>query len=546
MPYIVHRAETEAAIALSTLTGDLWGCYATKPEAVAERPHGWAVTFIATEDERYTWQTRERSRMRDGTYTRVPWPGTLYRLYDAPETLAYCLDLSHHYAHVSLEAPGMIAYTPDDAHGVADRQVRVKPGRYLTQYASAYMTAEQINEWTARVRAHTQELQLARTPDEIAAVYVAKNGPTSCMDGRHFDFASAPTRVYGDSDLAVAYLGEINTKNPTQSIIAARAVCWPAKKRYSRIYGDSGTLATCLENAGYARGSMNGARIRAVESGYRDSYVMPYIDGIDGADLDGDSFILGDGEYETQNTHGRTSEKERHYCQNDDCDEEVDSDTSYCANCEENRRVCNHCSDTFWDYSDGSEHHGYWYCNSCVDEHTQSCAACESEDVCSFDYSWSEQRNRNMLLCGGCEDMTLCVECDKYVEETNDASLCPKCAPKNRIAPRPRGIVLLHHAVGVSAVPAFVVPYTDGSIHIVDVLHTEGEHLVVHRDGQSQYYVVTHKPTRLRVTRNGYYSVDNAIAFTRQIKDADWSFTSVDTIPEATRVVCQNAGTCGF
>ncbi len=535
MPYIVHRNGTAAD---SSVIGDVFGTYADKASAIANRPHDCTITLLVSEEEKQTWQRRESDRFYHGTYTQVPWPARFYhsteQVTDANGYISpRYLDLRDHYAHISLDTPGMIAYTPSDVHGVEDRQVKLRAGKYLTQYAAGYLTPDEINDWTRKVVAHTSELQLATTPDDVAAVYCADNGPTSCMDGSHFNFANTPVRVYGDSDLAVAYLGTINADKPSSSQIAARAVIWPEKKKYSRTYGDTGTLVNVLKRAGYTHGSMAGAQIRAIAKGH--DYVMPYVDGCEYAELDDDMFTLSEdsGDYTTQNTHGRTSERERNYCCAEDCDEEVGSDEDYCYSCNENRWSCDHCGNQYFsDDNRGSTDHGV-YCDSCVSDHTTQCAACES-DMCAFDWTSRERRQRNMDLCSSCEDLHKCTECDTWVDDVNTHELCDECAhiKWNRTLARPRGIVLRHESIAAYVAPAYIAPTTNGGWVKLDIVETIGA-LIVHRESPGDgYYHVSHKATGLRITRNGYYCQYSAVDYATQCATSyDWSFTSRDTVP---------------
>src|SRR3546814_4208725 len=68
---------------------------------------------------------------------------------------------------------------------------------------------------------------------------------------------------------AIAYIGPRDNAR-------ARSVVWPVRKIYTSLYGDVSRLRLLLENAGYAKGGLNGARIRRIVDG--DSFVVPYID----------------------------------------------------------------------------------------------------------------------------------------------------------------------------------------------------------------------------------------------------------------------------
>src|ERR1039458_2513006 len=82
------------------------------------------------------WKSRELSRLADGTYKTVP----------------VCLDYpASHYVHLSVTSMenDFVAYTPSDAYGEADRQVRMKFGRYLRKTFPGMTDAEVQSNVTA-------------------------------------------------------------------------------------------------------------------------------------------------------------------------------------------------------------------------------------------------------------------------------------------------------------------------------------------------------------------------------------------------------------
>jgi hypothetical protein len=61
--------------------------------------------------------------------------------------------------------------------------------------------------------------------------------------------------------------------------VTARAVCWPAKQIYARVYGDAPRLESLLERAGFRTG-MNSEFKAPGCSGSKagDAFVCPYLD----------------------------------------------------------------------------------------------------------------------------------------------------------------------------------------------------------------------------------------------------------------------------
>jgi hypothetical protein len=271
--------------------------YATRELALSALMPGHGVTFVATDTQKLQWYRRESDRFVSGVYTDVPW-GTLAQ--------------PHHYAHLSTGNPGLIAYTPDDAFGIDDRQLRVKPGKYLTQFLSHVYTPEQIVELSDAVKASSAAVHYATTPQECVNVYQAYHGPDSCMAGAgKWTDATHPAQVYGGGDTAVAYLGHIGGERANHTI-TARAVIRTDIKRFYRTYGSAaGVLETLLLAAGYERTdrSLEGARLRAVvHPELLDRWIMPYIDGRSYGTLSDDAeyIVVGSGPIGVQNVSGIT------------------------------------------------------------------------------------------------------------------------------------------------------------------------------------------------------------------------------------------------
>lgn len=261
------------------------------------------------------WAEREQARFASGEYKLPIWS---QEQFWRNTTAVH----GRHFAHVSTEDPSMLSYTPDEGKGIADRQTRLKPGKYLTRYFGAsektglieagqrkgqqpVLTKQQIAfyvEWFERGEKPTRwghlELRMASTPEEIRLAYAT--GPRSCMDGRSFSAHDDqnPVSVYGAGDLAVAYL--VDTKDCQR--VKARALCWPEKGTFGRVYPSSdywqtdgfqspqdsldchNYLKDLLRQKGWTHISerknvFDGARLLRVQYGsHKGHYVMPYLD----------------------------------------------------------------------------------------------------------------------------------------------------------------------------------------------------------------------------------------------------------------------------
>lgn len=421
MPYYLHGSNDAP---------DTGTAYPSKDLALADRTDGQTVSFVPTEEERWHWRDREYARFQQLEYAKVPW---------SDEYWAYNIQTEHsHYVHMSVKHPGLVAYTPNDEFGVTDRQLRVKPGKYLSQFAS-HLSQSQIDYFVASVKAFDgTHFKIAESTEDIVAAYLSGDlGSCMAHDTEYYRSPVHPVSVYGESDLAVAYLGCIQTK-----CVTARAVIWPAKKVYARIYGDL-VLRALLEKDGYRQSfDFSGAKIRAIRA--RGSFVMPYCDMADSASHDGQYMMLRDddcGEYGCKTTSGiaeinEEPEDEVFYCNRDGCDRERDEDEIYCSRCQDDVQYCEHCEEDRFDHS-FTEINDSWYCENCVPS-SEDCEICDQTfypDVEFNDREKRERERRNVsVLCADCADNhQYCESCDTYIDRED--LTCPDCgtdAPTQR------------------------------------------------------------------------------------------------------------------
>ena len=369
-----------------------------------------------------TWIQREQARFDTGHYERLPW--TLFYLWKEG------IDGDKLFAHVSKTSPGKVAFTESPEKGAADRQTVISPGKFLERYTT--LGADKIkslaNEFTARYA--DSVLKFATTADEIESVYV--NGPSSCLAYKacHFETdGTHPARVYAAGDLAVAYTIPIDAEECNK--ISERCLCWPAKKIYGRIYGESGRLANLLANEGYSPGKLDGARLLKLRNDM-DDYIMPYID-YAGCSDNGDHFIIqSHGDYHADNTNGLLEERNRVMC--DHCGDTVhDENTRWIEGNDET--WCESCADdySFVCESNGRRYHndnavlmasGAYWCDSAFERYGFTCEGngenYHADDmvvladgtVWSQDYFMAHGRE-----CDGCGE---CMQADET---------CESCAP---------------------------------------------------------------------------------------------------------------------
>lgn len=236
-------------------------------DCLAHEGHEWSLALSVTSVSHSTltvdptwlpWEMRERWRLLNGDYTRVPWDGKLD-------------PIPGHYVHISQRDATKVSYTQNTDKGERDIQSPPqRPGRYLTQFYKDKLTEQEIRRWATMID-RAGQVHFAKTPDEVEEVYI--NGPSSCMSHNLSEFAAPehPSRVYGNSDIQIAYIYNSNGH------ISARCTVWPEKKRMGRIYGDECRLQDMLTEMGYSHGSLEGAKIRRIEVRER-QVVMPYLD----------------------------------------------------------------------------------------------------------------------------------------------------------------------------------------------------------------------------------------------------------------------------
>lgn len=420
MPYFaVLKTDVESLSSYNLLIDYGYRPHASAPEALAPITDRsvYKIVFQATPEERDTWQERERDRLDDGTYKRTPW----HSRDRYPD----------HYAHLSTIKPGLVAYTKSDEHGVSDRQTAVRPGRYLEEFYSDW-PKDTRDRLTAECDVDLNTLSFARTPDEIETLYTSADHG-SCM--RHgvgyFNHRvnEHPVRVYGNSDLAVAYFGPLTA-------CKGRAIVWPDQQVYTRIYGDTDRMRALLQHAGYtagSEGSLDGAKIRRIDIGESD-LLMPYIDWHSNCREHGRNshwlVIDPDGPIDVQTTTGYTQREEPTACC-DHCGDRYpanDDSGSYCDSCENDRSCCSLCSEDTWDTVSTEEH---TLCADCARENVHTCAIeeCDTEWY-ACDLSRQEQRRRQQEhttdLCPGCADVYRgCADCDNVYDRS--ALQCPDC-----------------------------------------------------------------------------------------------------------------------
>jgi len=374
--------------------------------------NAYSVTeYVAVRD--MDWKNREAHRINTGHYTRTPW-------YDAsPEWWAGHRATMSLFEHMSAKHPGMISYTENADKGEQDKQApAMSPGRFLKKFYSDVLKDEDIERWVAKCSSLNGEIDLHITADADTIEAVFTNGPRSCMAGRASHFASSvhPARVYAGPDLAVAYLGD-----PEEGV-SARCVVWPAKQRYSTIYGDISRMELALSAAGYERGGTAGARIQRIEHDEgHNVFVVPYVDGANYAceDDDGEYLIIGGGcsDISLSMTDGLSCDMEEDTTSCDDCGERVhDEDTQYIES--RDITVCEYCCGNNYTYI--SQLHSYYHDDELTEVHGRArWSACPTDCLNEHDFVEIES-GPHAGEYWYCDSVKTCETCDETFHEDDD------------------------------------------------------------------------------------------------------------------------------
>lgn len=304
-----------------------------------------------------------------------------------------------HLPRPSAAKPGLLSYYDSPAKRAQGRLTMTKPGRYLRKFFSDLLSESEIeklaHKWTADTAPET--LHITQDADEIEAAY--RNAHLgSCMHFGSGSFSGPehPCRVYAGPDLAVAYIGDLDSPR-------GRCVVWPEKKIYLRLYGDVHRLSFALEAHGFRKGEeseFEGARLQRIWCDDNDLYVMPYLDAIGAASDAGDYLVIdSDGEVNGRMTNGLSDEEDRTCC--DDCGDRYDPDYGG-AYVEGHGYVCDSCLNS-----------DYFYC----DEINEYCRDSERADTRDPDLCVSEhgvENSSRWFLCEGYDQWVRFRDDDAY------------------------------------------------------------------------------------------------------------------------------------
>lgn len=437
MPYFATTRENAEAIAGADSSYTSWRShwadnpdyfdpplhpFATREEALAAKESGQVIAFMPSAEE---WRTREHALDRESERWICPVASARY----------------YHHAHLDPQKFEFLLYyaSPEAKH--VDRFTRIRVGRYLTEFYPHYTDADRRNILKECQRYAVSNYTITADSAEIAKIYNTAAGPDSCMrrkDRAEYNWQTKmdrgapgfahPCNAYGaPGDLALAYTGPIDS-------ISQRAIVWPERKLYTRIYG-TGPLNVLLERDGYTHTEcMDGARLNAVK--YKSSWLAPYVDGTSIGYLSADrKFIyLADNvdDSSVDVALDTTNGCDPYFAECATCGCEIPENSGrYCETCQPEE--CYSC-DRVLDDDDpgvirpmGGSHS---WCAACAANYLRACRAPECHnrwhEPSHFDSSMRRERERNGLsnYCPACTPHYRSCECGRCYD-SREHETCP-------------------------------------------------------------------------------------------------------------------------
>jgi hypothetical protein len=277
-----------------------------------------------------SWRIREALRFDNGTYKPLP------AIISEADWFINSEADRNHFAHRANSDPAKVAFTESPEKGMDDKQTVIPINRYLARFFGDKLRSEEIAKISALYTSPEHTLTIGDDAESFLFAYSGQDVKSesstylSCMRymAGYFGTPCHPAEAYAAGDLSIAF---ITCPDDSKKVIA-RALIWPEKMSFVRVYGVDETirvaLAQMLEDRGYSRArDWHGARIRAIEFDGR--VVVPYIDGdITSLEYDEDDDIMTVSRYgnvDGSSTRGWAhSNSRRHTCQA--CDERCNED----------------------------------------------------------------------------------------------------------------------------------------------------------------------------------------------------------------------------
>jgi len=314
-----------------------------------------------------------------------------------------------------------VEYFATQNHFESQRTTKQKIGRYLTANYKDWSQGKRDEIANYMKKYIPAEIQFTKDGAESVQVYL--DGPDSCMSHDTDEYASYPKHpciVYDitKGDLCVAYMKK-------EGRITARAIVWPDKKLYGRIYGDCSQFAPAIKKMGYTGAyrkddiSFVGAKLPYIP--HCEGFVFPYFDGMTNV-----SVLANQKHVVLHNKWDKSDIPNLVTCET----HTPDSQTGVTPEYEDDRPYCEFCEGNADEVSYVESSQQY-VCDYCLENHFSTCDQCgeihldsdshrgeHGEVYCSVD-CYSE----NYTVCEQCDDEIGITETKEYDNET----LCKDC-----------------------------------------------------------------------------------------------------------------------
>lgn len=205
------------------------------------------------------WAKREYARLTQG-------------VYQVSEVLTRLNKQFPIFAHISLDDPKLVAFTPDANCGENDKQVRLTIGKLISKYLPI-ISQKCLQEMIIDHESETNPEILWASGQELTDIYKNMGSIGACMSKTNW--AVHPTVAYHTDEIKLAYLKKGDT------IVARTLVYEPkdgSKKVFIRMYPRAHALEKHLNKLGYVVGSFSGAKLNTVKI-KNNQYALPYLDG---------------------------------------------------------------------------------------------------------------------------------------------------------------------------------------------------------------------------------------------------------------------------
>ena len=205
------------------------------------------------------WAKREYARLTQGVYQVSEVLSGLNRKFPI-------------FAHISLDDPKLVAFTPDAQCGENDKQIRITIGKLISKYLPI-ISQKCLQEMILDHESETNPEILWASGQELTDIYKNMGSIGACMSKT--SWAVHPTVAYHTDEIKLAYLKKGDT------IVARTLVYEPkdgSKKVFIRMYPRAHALEKHLNKLGYVVGNFSGAKLNTVKI-KNDQYALPYLDG---------------------------------------------------------------------------------------------------------------------------------------------------------------------------------------------------------------------------------------------------------------------------